>query len=176
MLQRRPISSDCCCSCRTGSTMRNILWLLGVGFLFANGQAFVGVPGRATVVLASGGQASKSTCSSLATQRPVNVLRVAASTALLAKKKGRGGGNNEGAQPRERKEKDDVIEVEGVVKEGLPSAMFRVEVGATGKVVLCTISGRIRKNFVRILVGDPVRVELSPYDLTRGRITFRYKK
>lgn len=65
--------------------------------------------------------------------------------------------------------------VEGVVKEGLPSAMFRVEVGATGKVVLCTISGRIRKNFVRILVGDPVRVELSPYDLTRGRITFRYK-
>lgn len=53
--------------------------------------------------------------------------------------------------------------------------MFRVEVGATGKVVLCTISGRIRKNFVRILVGDPVRVELSPYDLTRGRITFRYK-
>ena len=66
-------------------------------------------------------------------------------------------------------------QVEGVVKEGLPSAMFRVEVGATGKVVLCTISGRIRKNFVRILVGDPVRVELSPYDLTRGRITFRYK-
>lgn len=67
------------------------------------------------------------------------------------------------------------FQVEGVVKEGLPSAMFRVEVGATGKVVLCTISGRIRKNFVRILVGDPVRVELSPYDLTRGRITFRYK-
>lgn len=66
-------------------------------------------------------------------------------------------------------------QIEGVVKEGLPSAMFRVEVGATGKVVLCTISGRIRKNFVRILVGDPVRVELSPYDLTRGRITFRYK-
>lgn len=66
-------------------------------------------------------------------------------------------------------------QVEGVVKEGLPSAMFRVEVGATGKVVLCTISGRIRKNLVRILVGDPVRVELSPYDLTRGRITFRYK-
>ncbi|CAM9601043.1 unnamed protein product [Discosporangium mesarthrocarpum] len=53
--------------------------------------------------------------------------------------------------------------------------MFRVEVGATGNTILCTISGRIRKNFVRILVGDPVRVELSPYDLTRGRITFRYK-
>lgn len=68
-----------------------------------------------------------------------------------------------------------LTQIEGVVKEGLPSAMFRVEVGATGKVVLCTISGRIRKNFVRILVGDPVRVELSPYDLTRGRITFRYK-
>ncbi|CAM9885932.1 unnamed protein product [Scytosiphon promiscuus] len=166
--------------------MRIILWLLGIGVLFAKGQAFVGVPARATSSLA-GNQASRATSSSLvreasffirqtATRPVVNVARFGVSTALLAKKKGRGGGNNEGAQPRERKEKDDVIEVEGVVKEGLPSAMFRVEVGATGKVVLCTISGRIRKNFVRILVGDPVRVELSPYDLTRGRITFRYKK
>lgn len=66
-------------------------------------------------------------------------------------------------------------QVEGVVTEGLPSAMFRVEIGDTGRSVLCTISGKIRKNFVRILVGDPVKVELSPYDLTRGRITFRYK-
>lgn len=138
------------------------------------GHAFVGVPLRATALVA-GGRSSGRYCATVA-QRPVGIARVAATTALEAKKKGKGGGNNEGAQPRERKEKDDVIEIEGVVKEGLPSAMFRVEVGATGKVVLCTISGRIRKNFVRILVGDPVRVELSPYDLTRGRITFRYKK
>ncbi|CAM9330345.1 unnamed protein product [Ectocarpus sp. 6 AP-2014] len=179
---------------RALSNMRNILWLLGVAALSSTGEAFVGVPVRATALVA-GGRASQqeSCCTSLVTRnihrtfavdhdghetnrRPANMARVTATSALLAKKKGRGGGNNEGAKPRERKEKDDVIEVEGVVKEGLPSAMFRVEVGATGKVVLCTISGRIRKNFVRILVGDPVRVELSPYDLTRGRITFRYKK
>ncbi|CAM9508879.1 unnamed protein product [Pylaiella littoralis] len=154
--------------------MRNI-WLLGVAILLRGGEAFLGVPAPATALVA-GGRVAEASCNYLAGRRPVGAARVAASTVLLAKKKGRGGGNNEGAQPRERKEKDDVIEVEGVVKEGLPSAMFRVEVGATGKVVLCTISGRIRKNFVRILVGDPVRVELSPYDLTRGRITFRYKK
>eukprot|EP00752_Nemacystus_decipiens_P005934 g5359.t1 len=158
--------------------MKNpVLWLLGMAILSKKGEAFMGVPARAPALVAR--PLAEGCCTSLSSPilRPVSVARIAASTALLAKKKrGRGGGNNEGAQPRERKEKDDVIEVEGVVKEGLPSAMFRVEVGATGKVVLCTISGRIRKNFVRILVGDPVRVELSPYDLTRGRITFRYKK
>lgn len=74
---------------------------------------------------------------------------------------------------RERKVKEDKIEVDGVVKEALPNAMFRVEVGVTNTVLLCTISGKIRKNFVKILVGDNVKVELSPYDLTRGRITFR---
>ena len=74
---------------------------------------------------------------------------------------------------RERKVKDDKIEVDGVVTEALPSANFRVEIGATKQVLLCTISGKIRKNFVKILVGDSVKVELSPYDLTRGRITFR---
>ena len=97
----------------------------------------------------------------------------------LEAKKGQGKGKNtaEGASsPRPKKEKDDVIEVEGVVKESLPSAMFRVELTPTGNTILCTISGKIRKNLVRILVGDPVRVELSPYDLTRGRITYRYKK
>ena len=51
--------------------------------------------------------------------------------------------------------------------------MFRVEIGATQSTLLCTISGKIRKNFVKILVGDSVKVELSAYDLTRGRITFR---
>lgn len=74
---------------------------------------------------------------------------------------------------RERKVSEDKIEVDGVVKEALPNAMFRVEVGITKSVLLCTISGKIRKNFVKILVGDSVKVELSPYDLTRGRITFR---
>mmetsp|Transcript_6497 Transcript_6497/g.9785 ORF Transcript_6497/g.9785 Transcript_6497/m.9785 type:complete len:150 (+) Transcript_6497:48-497(+) len=98
------------------------------------------------------------------------------SVAMNEKKKEKSGQRTEGSAPRERKKKDDVIEVEGVVKESLPSTMFRVEISPTNQVVLCTISGKIRKNLVRILVGDPVRVELSPYDLTRGRITFRYKK
>ncbi len=68
--------------------------------------------------------------------------------------------------------KEDLIEVEGVVKEALPNAMFRVALG-NGHLVLAHISGKIRKNFIRILPGDQVKVELSPYDLTRGRITFR---
>lgn len=66
-----------------------------------------------------------------------------------------------------KKVKDDVIEVEGTVTESLPNAMFRVTVDNMDVVVLATISGKIRKNFVRILVGDQVTVELSPYDLTR---------
>ncbi len=72
--------------------------------------------------------------------------------------------------------KDDVIEVEGSVIESLPNAMFRCTIdGApdTQEPVLATISGKIRKNYVKILVGDRVTIELSPYDLTRGRITFR---
>jgi len=68
--------------------------------------------------------------------------------------------------------KEELIEVEGVVKEALPNAMFRVALDG-GHLVLAHISGKIRKNFIRILPGDKVKVELSPYDLTRGRITFR---
>ncbi len=68
--------------------------------------------------------------------------------------------------------KEELIEVEGVVKEALPNAMFRVALD-NGHLVLAHISGKIRKNFIRILPGDKVKVELSPYDLTRGRITFR---
>jgi translation initiation factor IF-1 len=68
--------------------------------------------------------------------------------------------------------KEELIEVEGVVKEALPNAMFRVELENKHKV-LAHISGKIRKNFIRILPGDSVKVELSPYDLTRGRITYR---
>lgn len=70
--------------------------------------------------------------------------------------------------------KDDVIEVEGTVLEPLPNAMFRVEL-ANGHQVLAHVSGKIRMNFIRILPGDRVTIELSPYDLTRGRIVYRYK-
>jgi translation initiation factor IF-1 len=68
----------------------------------------------------------------------------------------------------------DVIEMEGTVHESLPNAMFRVEL-ENGLVILAHISGKIRKNFIRILPGDKVKIELSPYDLTRGRITYRLK-
>jgi len=70
--------------------------------------------------------------------------------------------------------KQDVIEVEGTVVEPLPNAMFRVELD-NGHKVLAHISGRMRMNFIRILPGDKVTVELSPYDLSRGRITYRKK-
>jgi translation initiation factor IF-1 len=70
--------------------------------------------------------------------------------------------------------KDDAIEVEGTVIEPLPNAMFKVEL-QNGHKVLAHVSGKIRMNFIRILPGDRVTVELSPYDLTRGRITYRFK-
>lgn len=70
--------------------------------------------------------------------------------------------------------KGDTIEVEGIVVEPLPNAMFRVELEG-GHRVLAHISGKMRKHYIRILPGDRVTVELSPYDLNRGRIVFRYK-
>ena len=70
--------------------------------------------------------------------------------------------------------KEDIIEVDGTVVEPLPNAMFRVEL-ANGHRVLAHISGKMRMNFIKILAGDRVMVELSPYDLTRGRIIYRYK-
>ena len=70
--------------------------------------------------------------------------------------------------------KQDVIEVEGKVLEALPNAMFEVEL-ENGHVVLAHVSGKIRMNFIRILPGDKVTIELTPYDLTRGRITYRFK-
>ncbi len=70
--------------------------------------------------------------------------------------------------------KDDVIEVEGVVLEALPNAMFSVEIQG-GHKILGHISGKLRMNFIRILPGDKVTVQMSPYDLTRGRITWRSK-
>lgn len=68
----------------------------------------------------------------------------------------------------------DVIEVEGLVLENLPNAMFKVEL-ENGHVILAHVSGKIRMNYIRILPGDKVRVDMSPYDLTKGRITYRYK-
>jgi translation initiation factor IF-1 len=70
--------------------------------------------------------------------------------------------------------KDGAIEIEGTVAEALPNAMFRVEL-TNGHKVLAHISGKMRKNYIRILPQDRVIVELSPYDLTKGRITYRYK-
>ena len=72
------------------------------------------------------------------------------------------------------KKKSDVIEVEATVLETLPNAMFKVEL-QNGAVILAHVSGKIRMNYIRILPGDKVTVEISPYDLTRGRITFRHK-
>ncbi len=68
--------------------------------------------------------------------------------------------------------KEDLIEVEGSVIEALPNTMFRVEI-QDGHVVLAHLGGKLRKHYIRILTGDKVKLELSPYDLTRGRITFR---
>jgi translation initiation factor IF-1 len=69
---------------------------------------------------------------------------------------------------------DEKIEMEGEITEALPSTMFRVQLEG-GPSVLATISGKMRKHYIRILPGDKVKVELSPYDLTRGRITYRHR-
>jgi translation initiation factor IF-1 len=66
------------------------------------------------------------------------------------------------------------MEMEGVVKESLPNTLFRVEL-SNGGLVLCHLSGKMRMNFIKILPGDKVRVEMTPYDKTKGRITFRLK-
>lgn len=73
--------------------------------------------------------------------------------------------------------KSDVIQLEGVVTKALPNAMFRVEtqMGDVKHEALCQVAGRMRRNFIRILPGDRVTIELSPYDLTRGRIVYRQR-
>jgi translation initiation factor IF-1 len=94
---------------------------------------------------------------------------------------GRGGNRPAASGPRQPKpetegedSKEKGIEVEGVVTENLPNAMFRVKLESEHEV-LAHVSGKIRMNFIKILPGDKVRVELSPYDLTRGRIMYRYR-
>mmetsp|Transcript_16191 Transcript_16191/g.44830 ORF Transcript_16191/g.44830 Transcript_16191/m.44830 type:complete len:153 (+) Transcript_16191:115-573(+) len=108
-----------------------------------------------------------------------NIASPVSKTVLFGKKEARAQGNeSKKKKTRVKKPKDDVIEVDGVVLESLPNAMFRCAIEnapETQEPVLATISGKIRKNFVKILVGDRVLMELSPYDLTRGRITFRYR-
>jgi translation initiation factor IF-1 len=81
-----------------------------------------------------------------------------------------------GFRPRtqEPMSKDDVIEMEGSILETLPNTMFRVKL-ENGHVVTAHISGRMRKNYIRILTGDKVKVEMTPYDLTKGRITYRMR-
>lgn len=110
---------------------------------------------------------------------PPTFPRSFAPVSLFGKKEAREQGNERKSKSeRVRKVKDDVIEIEGVVLDSLPNAMFRCSIdGApdSQEPILATISGKIRKNFVKILVGDKVLIELSPYDLTRGRITFRYR-
>lgn len=68
----------------------------------------------------------------------------------------------------------DVIEVSGIVMDSLPNAQFKVKL-ETGQTILAHVSGKIRKNYIRVLLGDTVKVELSPYDMTRGRIIYRAK-
>ena len=77
-------------------------------------------------------------------------------------------------EPNESMAKDDQIEMEGVVLDTLPNTMFRVQL-ENGHVVTAHISGRMRKNYIRILTGDKVKVEMTPYDLTKGRITYRHR-
>ena len=97
----------------------------------------------------------------------------------MARKRRGGAGRPDRKRKADRPErnatpKEAAIEVEGTIVEPLPNAMFRVEL-ANGHRVLAHVSGKIRMNFIRILPGDRVLVELSPYDLTHGRITYRYK-
>ena len=69
----------------------------------------------------------------------------------------------------------DVLEVDGIVKESLPNAMFKVELEGLNKEILCHISGKIRMNYIKIVPGDKVKVEINSYSLDKGRITYRYK-
>jgi translation initiation factor IF-1 len=69
----------------------------------------------------------------------------------------------------------DVLELEGVITEALPNALFRVKLDKLDKEILCHISGKIRMNYIRIMPGDRVKVEINPYSLDRGRIVYRYK-
>lgn len=72
-------------------------------------------------------------------------------------------------------DRDDCLEFDGIIEEALPAAMFKVKVAENNNIVLCTLAGKLRKNRIRILVGDRVKIQVSIYDLTRGRVTWRLK-
>ena len=153
--------------------MLRTLLLLCLAFLTLNlgeVRAFTASPSKPLQTRSSAGYPSF---------QPLLNKDISSSTALFGKQAARAKGNErKNKTERVKKQKDDVIEVEAVVLESLPNAMFRCAIdGAseTQEPVLATISGRIRTNYVKILVGDKVTIELSPYDLTRGRITFRYR-
>ncbi|MCU0315657.1 MAG: translation initiation factor IF-1 [Fimbriimonadaceae bacterium] len=76
---------------------------------------------------------------------------------------------------KEDESKEEGIELDGIVLENLPNAQFRIKLEETDQEILAYVSGKMRKNWIRILTGDRVKVELSPYDLTRARITYRYR-
>ena len=82
--------------------------------------------------------------------------------------------NNKSIEIDIRMAKQDAIEVDGIITEALSNAMFRVQL-ESGHVIIANISGKMRMHYIKILPGDRVKVEMSPYDLTRGRISFRYK-
>ena len=82
--------------------------------------------------------------------------------------------NNQPIEIDIRMAKQDAIEVDGIITEALSNAMFRVQL-ESGHVIIANISGKMRMHYIKILPGDRVKVEMSPYDLTRGRISFRYK-
>ena len=105
--------------------------------------------------------------------RPVVSFARAPAT-ITARMRDGAGPNTAGEESVLPKPKEDAIVLEGTILESLPNAMFRVELD-NGHKVLAHISGRMRMNYIRILPGDKVQVELTPYDLTRGRITYRYK-
>jgi translation initiation factor IF-1 len=98
----------------------------------------------------------------------------ACQNARLSRPSGRIRGAQAPHDTRKHMAKDDVIEFEGTVSETLPNTMFRVKL-ENGHEIIAHISGRMRKNYIRILTGDKVKVEMTPYDLSKGRITYRMK-
>jgi translation initiation factor IF-1 len=92
----------------------------------------------------------------------------------LAKRRGRGGGKRKRVARGPREPRDDKIVLDGEVVEALPNTMFRVKAD-NGLDVLATLSGRMRRFYVRVLLGDRVQVEVSPYDPQKGRVTYRYR-
>eukprot|EP00558_Chaetoceros_sp_UNC1202_P008653 CAMPEP_0197246834 /NCGR_PEP_ID=MMETSP1429-20130617/23494_1 /TAXON_ID=49237 /ORGANISM="Chaetoceros sp., Strain UNC1202" /LENGTH=162 /DNA_ID=CAMNT_0042707601 /DNA_START=84 /DNA_END=572 /DNA_ORIENTATION=- len=160
--------------------MKSFLFICISFILFlGNTQAFTVGPSSSTRTVNTFAStfAKHSTASTASTASTTTTDSSTSSTALFGKKAARAQGNDrKNRRERVKKVKDDVIEVEAVVIESLPNAMFRCAIDnapETQPPILATISGKIRKNYVRILVGDKVTIELSPYDLTKGRITFR---